>query len=176
MPPTANASRFFARVTLRESIAFGIAGVSTAIAITLAVERMQTVTDKDQDWTGELVATPAAAAPQPSLSSASLVVPKSMLTLPPEPAKPIVRIRSSCDSADKLCVVRQNVTALPPKRPIETQVIQPLAPSRVAANEPKKNSPQQRSLNPLDHLPDLSGVGRPFSAAGRAVTSWIKWY
>jgi hypothetical protein len=178
------APRVLGLAARRETIAVGVA----TAAVIVAVAYGSATTGKpsvDQGWVGHLAATAPVDAPQPApFSSSSLVVPKSALTLPPEAAKPVPKVKASCDSADRLCVLRPTVAAVavPPHRQVamvETPgLLLPPAdippPSRVTA---KTVSADRKgfSLNPLNHMPDMAAIGRPFSAAGTVVTGWIKW-
>lgn len=138
----------------------------------------------DQGWTGHLAAAASDTVEAEPMRSSSLVVPKSALTLPLPTAKPILHVKSSCDSADRLCVVRPVVVmAVPPRR--QVALIDPqlelLPPAMIPTSEKTSRVAKQAqagnegfSLNPLKHVPDMSAIGRPFAAAGQAVSSWIK--
>ena len=138
-----------------------------------------------QGWTGNLTPATAGAVPVEPMRSSSLVVPKETLTLPPLPAKPIVRAKNSCDSADRLCVVRPiAVIAVPPKRQIAAMEprgalvppgLIPMPGPSGPVTKPAAAESKGFSLNPLNHIPDMATVGRPFTAAGQAVSGWIKW-
>ncbi len=115
-----------------------------------------------QPWAGHLaeVVPSAAIIPSEPMTSASLVVPKSQLALPAAPAKLKPR---GC--AEPPC---QAKAPLPPTRQQQTADAGKIEPAR----EPKKTL--LGTLNPLNHLPEMSAVGRPFAYAGNAVSSWIK--
>ena len=115
-----------------------------------------------QDWAGHLAdlsAAPAPATGEP-MTSASLTVPKSQLALPAVP-KPVIKPRP-CPEAP--CVAKP-ASAAAAKRQVAS-----------AGELPKheQNNSLIGLLNPLNHLPDMSAVGRPFTYAGGAVTGWFK--
>ena len=178
----ASAPRIFNVAVRRESIGLVAAAAVAISAFGLAGRHEARPTSPDkQDWVGHLPAvSTAGVAPIEPMSSSSLVIPKSALALPPSEPKPIVRARSSCDSADRLCVVR--VAPGPAKRSgtvaDSRDVVLPSAkiplPSKTAG---LAQTPASKgfSLNPLNHVPDMATVTKPFSAAAQAVGGWIKW-
>jgi hypothetical protein len=170
----ASTPRIFNSGSRREMVGAAVTVVLAISAVAYAHRPRSGPAPAEQGWTGHLVtAAPNGIVQTEPMRSSSLVVPKSALILPPPPAKLAVHTRNSCDSADRLCVVRPLAAiAVPPKRQAAFIPI------------PEKTSPVAKtastdtkgfSLNPLNHLPDMSAIGRPFAAAGQAVSGWIKW-
>lgn len=174
MSEPASAPRHVVIRTSRETLALVAAAAAMTFALSFAIharhERTaalaapapvaQEAQAPQQDWAGHLAELPpAAATPAEHLSSAALVVPKSALTLPQPPARP--KVARQC--ADAACLAGK-ASAGAPKR-------------QFAAAEPKADESSNgflHQLNPLNHLPDMSAVGRPFSTAGGAVAGWFK--
>lgn len=120
-----------------------------------------------QGWTGHLaeiepMAT-ADAKPEP-LSSESLTVPKAQLALPVSPVKPKGR---PCESSVP-CLSRSST---PVVLPVRRQV--PATRASHTASQQNDNG-LLHALNPLNHMPDMSVVKRPFTYAGDVVAGWIK--
>lgn len=185
---SASAPRIFSIAGRREMIAAAVGAIVVILALANGHRSSsEPAAPVDQGWAGHLTAAAAVAAvPAEPMSSSSLVVPKSALILPPLAVKPIGHIKASCDSADRLCVVRSvAATAIPTKRPVvasaerQDAFLPPaLIPAHDNASPPSKAAkPDDKgfSLNPLKHVPDISALGRPFEAAGQTVSGWIKW-
>lgn len=184
--PFASTPRIFNIVSRRETIGAAVMVALAISALAYSHRPGSHAAPVEQGWTGHLLTTASNGTVQTEpMSSSSLVVPKSTLVLPPLPTKPLVRARNSCDSADRLCVVRPlAVIAVPPKRLVASNDAQqsgPLPPALIPT--PDKASPAAKpgsadtkgfSLNPLNHMPDMAAIGRPFAAAGQAVSGWIK--
>ena len=111
-----------------------------------------------QVWTGDLaqVAPATVATPVEPMSSASLVVPKSALALPGMPKK----------AATKVIV--------PPVPPARTQVASNTLPTTNRASDAPRDDGLLHTLNPMNHLPDLSTVRRPFAYAGETISGWMR--
>ena len=142
-------------------IAYGVHGRPDNVAPPKAAP-----TVAHQEWTGHLadvqpVATPADAKPEP-LSSDLLTVPKAQLALPVAPPKPKVK---SCDSATP-CTAKPAVPVPPVRRQVAA------APS--LATPQKADNTLLHNLNPLNHMPDMAVVRRPFTYAGDTVVAWFK--
>ena len=123
-----------------------------------------------QDWTGHLADVPANATvttgPAEPLSSDSLTVPKAQLALPAMPSKPKVR---PCDTGPLPCPVAKAVAPVPPARKVATAT-----PTMASQAKAEKEHGLLNTLNPLNHLPDMSTIKRPFAYAGDTVSGWFK--
>jgi hypothetical protein len=183
----ASTPRVFNLVSRREAVGAAITVILAISAVAYAHRPSSGPAPAEQGWTGHLLTAASNGTVQTEpMSSSSLVVPKSALILPPPPPKPVVRARNSCDSADRLCVVRPlAVMALPPKRQMALNdsqqggrlppVLGPIPDKSSRGAKPASADTKGFSLNPLNHIPDMSAIGRPFAAAGQAVSGWIKW-
>ncbi len=123
----------------------------------VAAEKPAAAVVPDQVWTGRLaeVAPAASVPPREPMSSASLVVPKSALALPATPRKTPVKV----------------AVPVPPTR---TQMA---GNTQAASVEPDRSSHEDgllHSINPMNHLPDMSSVGRPLAYAGETVAGWFR--
>lgn len=109
-------------------------------------------------WTGELAqVTPATVAtPVEPMSSASLVVPKSALALPATPRKAATKV------------------AVTPAPPVRVQVASNTLVVASRATEAPRDSSLLHALNPMNHLPDLSTIRRPFASAGETISGWMR--
>ena len=116
-----------------------------------------------QEWAGHLAEVAPAATPAPSepMTSASLTVPKSQLALPATPK--LVAKPRPCPEAP--CAVKTASVPTAAKRQVAVVGEQP-------RGEPKTS--MIGMLNPLNHLPDMSVVGKPFTYAGGTVVGWFK--
>lgn len=144
-------------------------------------------------WTGQL----AAPAPEPqmeSLSSASLVVPKDQLALPPEPVKPKPRVKMVCDSAGADCAARAPLPVAPAAAAAPSVRKVAVLEDKMTARDPAlKVPPRPPGLipNPVPAGKAASGhagqnpgqdqhsslfaiAARPFVSAGNTVARWIK--
>ncbi|WP_158807655.1 hypothetical protein [Beijerinckia sp. L45] len=184
----ASAPRILNIAARRESLAVTAAVVVAFSALAYAHRSgPEASAPVDQGWTGHLTAAASAdVVPVEPLRSSSLVVPKASLTLPPLAARPMLHEKKTCDSADRLCVVRlaPPVIAVPPRRQVAAidpqnvflpPALIPMPAKATKAAKPVSSESKGFSLNPLNHVPDMSALGRPFSAAGQAVVGWIKW-
>ena len=120
---------------------------------------------EQQDWAGHLaeLKSEVPTAPSEPLSSAALVVPKSQLALPPAPRA----ARSTRACADGPCSTIARTPTAPTRRPMVAADAKGDQPTK-----PKKSL--LGMLNPLNHLPDVSVVSRPFTYAGGTVAGWFK--
>ena len=170
--------------TSRETLGLVVAASAVACALagavhskhdtqTAAAAPVQQVASVAQDaspqevWAGHLAELTPAAAPTPAepMTSASLTVPKAQLALPlpmvpKSPAKP------------RPCVEPQPCA-------LKALAASPQAAARRQAIAAEKaQAREHRSLigmlNPLNHLPDMATVSRPFTYAGGAVSGWFK--
>lgn len=92
------------------------------------------------------------------MTSASLVVPKSAL------AWPTVQARSRFRTCEGGATCNGKVTApVPHARPSRVEV----------ATEDTSERSLVGRLNPLNHLPNMSALSRPFAYAGNAISGWI---
>ena len=125
----------------------------------------QPVAVADQTWAGDLadVSSPSPPNSIEPLTSASLVVPKSVLALPSVIVRPLVKLRG-CEGS--VCAAK--VVPTPARRPAADVA----ALSRRAGPQREKPTLIAR-LNPLRHLPDMRTIGRPFAYAGNAVSGWF---
>ena len=161
--------------TSRETLGLVVAATAMTFALSYAVHSKhdapapvaapatQEAALPRQDWAGHLAEVSPAVAPAPSepMTSASLTVPKAQLALPAVP-KLVAKPRPCPESP---CAVKAAPSAAAGKRQVAAAGEQP-------RHEPKKSLIGM--LNPLNHLPDMSAVGRPFTYAGGAVTGWFK--
>ena len=126
--------------------------------------------EPQQDWAGHLaeLAPATAAAPSEPMSSAALVVPKAQLALPPLPKASTKSMRPCPPDASCVPIAKAPTSspAAPPRRLVAA------ADKANAADKPGKTLVGM--LNPLNHLPDMTAVGRPFASAGGAVAGWFK--
>lgn len=174
----ANASRTIVIRAHRETVGLIVAASALTFALASAIHSRQppapsaptAVQRQPQDWTGHLadVAPRTETVPAEPLSSAALVVPKSQLALPTTPASPLVRSRNCVDTS---CATKANGRVPLARRQIAAAVS--------AATEKSDRAPTEKksalaALNPLNHLPDMSAIGRPFTYAGGTISGWIK--
>ena len=165
-------------VVRRETIA--LAALATVATLALVHERQpRGAAGTAAGWFGQLPAEASTGLPAVApLTSSSLVVSSAELALPAIPAAP-ARVRDACDSADNSCVIRPLAVAAPVKR-VGVPAEAPRAPtSKRAVGMPKPEpvvqaSSKERPFNLLDHLPDASTLGHPFSAAGSLVSGWVR--
>ena len=162
--------------TSRDTLGLVVAASAMTFALSYAVHSkhdapspvsapqvQEATTQPQEDWAGHLADLSAAPAPAPiePMTSASLTVPKSQLALPTAP-KLVAKPPRPC--AEAPCAVKTAAVAAA-KHQVAT-----------AGDSPRRE--QQRSLigmlNPLNHLPDMSAVGRPFTYAGGTVAGWFK--
>ena len=183
MAYSANASRRVVIRANRETIALvlGACALTFVIAYELrgrATEPSSTTivaaAPPQQDWTGNLAdvpqnATTTAPAAEP-LSSDSLTVPKSQLALPPTPAKAKVR---PCDLGPVPCATGTATAKIAaPVPPVRKQAA--TAPTMVAQAKAENDHGLMSTLNPLNHMPEMSTIKRPFIYAGDTVSGWFK--
>ena len=174
----ANVSRTVVLKAKRETVLLVCAATSLTFALAYAIHSKpeadphpatEQVLQKPvgQVWAGQLASlapdgvAPSAAEP---MSSASLVVPKSQLSLPS-----VVVVRSPV--RPRTCEETPCATKAPlPVRPLRNQAAaaQPTDPVR-QANRPGLMA----TLNPLNHLPDATTLRRPFSYASDTVSGWF---
>ncbi|MDR3461492.1 MAG: hypothetical protein P4L76_04155, partial [Beijerinckiaceae bacterium] len=112
----------------------------------------------DQVWTGQLAAAnPSGEAPAEAMSSASLVVPKEQLALPPAPPKPKPHVKTVCDSADTECIPRAPAPVAAPRKTMvvedRTVVAGTNSPPRPPGliPEPPKNAKPAKAGAASDH-------------------------
>ena len=176
--PHAKAPRHVVLRASRETVGLVVAAAAMTFAMSFAIhakhdrlaaqatpaQAVQEAQAPQQDWAGGLAAlAPEPATPGERLSSAALVVPKAALALPQPPAKPKV-VRQCGDAA---CLAGKTPGTAVPKRQMAAA-----AEAKAESEAPKRGLLHQ--LNPLNHLPDVSMVGRPFTYAGGAVAGWFK--
>lgn len=119
-----------------------------------------------EDWAGHLAEVTPAAAPTPAepMTSASLTVPKAQLALPSAMGPKVTPKPRPCVEPQPCALKALAATSTPVRR-------------QAAAAAAEKQHPHRSlvgMLNPLNHLPDMSMVSRPFTYAGGAVSSWFK--
>ena len=119
-------------------------------------------------WAGHLTEVTPAAAPTPAepMTSASLTVPKAQLALPTVP-KALPKLRPCVEPQP--CALKALAASSSPA----------LAHHQVATAADRAQAAREHHnligmLNPLNHLPDMTTVGRPFTYAGGAVAGWFK--
>ena len=156
----------FGACTATFAIAYGLHGKPAETQVPAAVASA----NPQQDWTGHLAdvppnATTTAPASEP-LSSDSLTVPKAQLALPGMPAKPKAR---PCDGGPTPCPAAKVAAPVPPVR----KQVAATTPSPAQARAEKEHG-LMATLNPLNHLPDMATVKRPFAYAGDTVSGWFK--
>ena len=127
-----------------------------------------------QDWAGGLAELTPAVAPTPAepMTSASLTVPKSQLALPTVP-KPVAKPRPCLDPQ---CAAKA-ASASASSASASSAMASSATPHHLAATQDRHQHDSKGMigmLNPLNHLPDMSVVARPFTYAGGAVTGWFK--
>ncbi len=119
-------------------------------------------------WAGHLAELTPAAAPTPAepMTSASLTVPKAQLALPMVP-KTLPKPRPCLEPQP--CAVKTLAAA-------SSLVLthHQIASAADRAQAARANHSLVGMLNPLNHVPDMSAVGRPFTYAGGAVAGWFK--
>lgn len=149
----------------RDTVVLLVAVTATTVALSSAIHSRparQTAVSQ-QHWTGQLADVAPAEAPRADvehLTSASLVVPTSELALPQVPVRALVRLRG-CDG--QICAPR-----------VPTPVRRPETASAHRAG-PRHAPPSLMSrLNPLNHLPDVTRISRPFAVAGDTVSGWFR--
>ena len=171
----AKASRTVVIRASRETIGLVAAASAMTFALAYAVHSKQQpqgfgapapVAQQQQDWTGhlaDLTPTSTEAAPAEPMSSAALVVPKSQLALPSMSVRPLARPRVCGDGP---CPAKPGAAAA--RRMADAD-----APGKGSHAGESKNTLLSR-LNPLNHLPDVSVIARPFAYAGNTLSGWIK--
>lgn len=161
----------------RETIGLVAAASAMTFALAYAVHSKQaqvpsapTARLQQQDWMGHLaeVAPRTETAPPEPMSSAALVVPKSQLALPSTPTRPPAKPRP-CE--DRPCAAKANAQATAARRQIA-------AAESASTGKSERDRESGKSLlgtlNPLNHLPDMSMIGRPFAYAGNTVSGWFR--
>ena len=154
----------------RDTVVLVVAATAATFALASAIHSRPDARDNvalpQQQWAGELAGLasvevdPVHAEP---ITSASLVVPTSDFALPPMPVRALVKLRG-CDGG--LCAPRTNAPT-PVRRPIAAAFRRVPAPHHVRPTLISR-------LNPLNHLPDMSTLGRPFAVASDTVSGWFK--
>jgi len=172
----------------RETIALAAAGIVAALAYSHRGLQHHPSERRagGEVWTGRLAAvSPAPSEPSLSaMSSASLVVPKAQLALPPDPPKPKFYVKTVCDSADTTCITR--VTA-PPGAPARKLALDedkstgawslsPPRPPGLIPEVAKQTNILDTGTAAVPGTPDhpslLASAVRPFAAIGHAVQGW----
>ena len=185
MASFASASKTIVIRTSRDTLGLVVAATAMTFAMAYAVHSKheaeaaaqapaQPITLVAQDaspqevWAGHLAELTPAAAPTPSepMTSASLTVPKAQLALPMVP-KTLPKPRPCIEPQP--CALKTLAAASSPAL-THHQVATPAEKAPAA----RANHSLVGMLNPLNHLPDMSTVGRPFTYAGGAVAGWFK--
>jgi hypothetical protein len=173
----ANVSRTVVIKAKRETVLLLVAASSLTFALAYAIHSkpeadlhpVEQVQQKPapQIWAGQLASLAPDHVPSPAaepMSSASLVVPKSQLSLPVVAVvRPPARVRA-CDDAS--CAAKTPL----PVRPVRAQAA--ATQSAAVARTPGKQG-LMATLNPLNHLPDATTLKRPFSYASDTVSGWF---
>ena len=122
-----------------------------------------------EDWAGHLAEVTPAGTPTPAepMTSASLTVPKAQLALPMSMVPRVAARPRPCFEPQPcaLKTLSASSTQAPPHR-------QAAGEEKAPATRPHRSLVGM--LNPLNHLPDMSTVSRPFTYAGGAVSNWFK--
>ncbi len=116
------------------------------------------------------------------MTSASLVVPKAALALPPaQPASSAPRATKPLPCDAQPCPARSAAPLPPARQKLAAVDAEPAKANPAPAQAPISKSTQTvkehekrfalSDLNPLPHLPDA--VRRPFSYAGTKISGWI---
>jgi hypothetical protein len=171
----------------RETMMLAAAGIMAgAFAYGHHVVQESRPSTADQIWAGRLAAAiPSAGGASEAMSSASLVVPKAQLALPPAPPKPKLHMKAICDSADTDCIPRAPAPVAAPRKiaTVEDRVVvaaieAPPRPPGLIPEPPKEGKPSKigaaSDRAPPGHRSIFASAGRSFAAIGQAVMNWTK--
>ena len=164
--------------TSRETVALAAAAGAVALALAYAHHARIAAEPAPQprqtsakEWVGHLPSVapspPAAAAPEP-MTSASLVVAPSQIPQVIVPSRQPAKARG-CDAPP--CPLRSVAsTGVAPTPPVRPPVVA-AAPFPGAPSSPKPTLVAR--LNPLNHLPDVDALARPFTYVGDKMSGWF---
>ena len=169
----------------RDTIVLVAAAAAITGALASGIHAHQTGTGiPSLGWTGELsdVQPESVPASKPAITSASLVVAPAELALPKVAATAAHPRSKICDGAS--CPTKAAGSLAGPRRPssaasgvasrpsmsAEAVEFVPRPPADVGAKHPSLMA----RLNPLRHLPDVSTVRRPLTAANETIFGWFK--
>ncbi len=185
MASFAGASKTIVIRTSRETLGLVVAATAVTFALATAVHSkheadisapapLQQVelaapeASPQEDWAGHLADVTPAAAPAPAepMTSASLTVPKAQLALPMVP-KTLPKQRPCVEPQS--CALKALAAASSSQAAGHRQAM-----AAERAQAAREHHSLIGMLNPLNHLPDMATVSRPFTYAGGAVTGWFK--